>query len=63
MFVISPWDNFGFQVGPTADIPISGTQTVTSAATGMGGTTTTTSTTESSAMLQVGVSAGVLGHF
>jgi hypothetical protein len=63
MVVISPWDHFGFQVGPTADIPISGTQTSTSAPTGMGGTTTTTTTTESSAMLQIGISAGVLGHF
>lgn len=58
MLVISPWDHFGFTVGPTADIPIYGKQTLTAAAGGGGG-----STSVNSSMLQVGLSAGMLGHF
>ncbi len=58
MLVISPWNHFGFTVGPTADIPISGKQTLTAAAGGGGGTTSV-----DSSMLQVGLSAGMLGHF
>ncbi|MGA7121010.1 MAG: hypothetical protein WBY94_12980 [Polyangiaceae bacterium] len=58
MFVVSPWDHFGFQVGPTADIPLSGSQTVSATVAG-----TTTSAKVDSSMLQLGVSAGMLGHF
>ncbi len=58
MLVISPWNHFGFTVGPTADIPISGKQTLTAVAGGGGGTTSV-----DSSMLQVGLSAGMLGHF
>jgi hypothetical protein len=58
MLVISPWNHFGFTVGPTADIPITGKQTLTAAAGGGGG-----STSVDSSMLQVGLSAGMLGHF
>ena len=60
LLVISPWDHFGFTVGPTADIPISGKRTISGAGTGAGATT---STSVDSSMLQVGVSAGMLGHF
>jgi hypothetical protein len=60
MVVISPWDNFGFTVGPTFDAPITGEQTVTSTPNAAG---VTTSMRDDSAMWQVGVSAGVLGHF
>ncbi|HEY8041130.1 MAG TPA: hypothetical protein VIF15_15090 [Polyangiaceae bacterium] len=59
MLVVSPWRHFGFQVGPTADIPVTGSQTVTSTSTGG----TSTSTKVDSAMLQIGLSAGMLGHF
>ncbi len=58
MLVISPWNHFGFTVGPTADIPITGKQTLKAAAGGGGG-----STSVDSSMLQVGLSAGMLGHF
>ena len=62
MLVISPWNHFGFTIGPTVDIPITGEQT--SATTSTTGMTTTTSTTKvDSAMFQVGLSAGMLGHF
>ncbi len=54
MLVISPWNHFGFTVGPTADIPIAGKQTLTSG---------TISSQVDSSMLQVGLSAGMLGHF
>ena len=60
MLVISPWNHFGFTVGPTADIPISGKRTI--AVPGTGGAAAT-STSVDSAMLQVGLSAGMLGHF
>ena len=58
--VISPWNHFGFTVGPTIDVPISGKTTIQSP-TGTGGGTTSTSV--DSAMFQVGLSAGMLGHF
>jgi hypothetical protein len=58
MFVVSPWDHFGFQVGPTADIPFTGSQTVNATSGG-----TTSSVKVDSSMLQLGVSAGMLGHF
>ena len=61
MLVLSPWNHFGFQVGPTADIPLTGSQTVTGTGTGTGGTTSTAKV--DSAMFQVGLSAGMLGHF
>jgi hypothetical protein len=60
MVVISPWNHFGFTVGPTFDAPLTGEQTTTSAPTAAGATT---STRVDSAMWQVGVSAGLLGHF
>jgi hypothetical protein len=60
LLVISPWNHFGFTVGPTADIPISGKTTVPSGATG--GAASTTSSVDAT-MLQVGLSAGMLGHF
>jgi hypothetical protein len=60
LLVISPWNHFGFTVGPTVDVPITGEVTTTSATTAGG---TSTSTRENSAMFQVGLSAGVLGHF
>jgi len=58
MLVISPWNHFGFTVGPTADIPITGRQTLTAAAGGGGGAASV-----DASMLQVGLSAGMLGHF
>jgi len=45
---------------PEVDIPISGEQTTTSTPTGGGAST---STRVDSAMFQVGLSAGMLGHF
>ena len=62
MLVISPWNHFGFTVGPTLDVPISGKSTSPSA-TGTGTTGTATPTSIDSAMFQLGVSAGMLGHF
>jgi hypothetical protein len=63
LLVISPWNHFGFTVGPTADIPITGhTTSQTAAGTGAAGAPST-STSVDSAMLQFGVSAGMLGHF
>jgi opacity protein-like surface antigen len=60
MLVISPWNHFGFMVGPTLDAPISGEQTrAVTSADGM----TTTTVRDNSAMWQVGLSAGMLGHF
>jgi hypothetical protein len=53
-----PWNHFGFQVGPTADIPLSGSQTVSTTLGGL-----TTSAKVDSSMLQLGLSAGMLGHF
>jgi hypothetical protein len=58
LLVISPWNHFGFTVGPTVDIPISGSQTMVSS-----GATGSTSANVSTSMWQVGVSAGLLGHF
>jgi opacity protein-like surface antigen len=58
LLVISPWNHFGFMVGPTLDAPISGEQT-SAVTSGMGGTTTTSRV--NSAMWQVGLSAGMLG--
>jgi hypothetical protein len=60
MLVISPWNHFGFTVGPTIDVPITGEQTTTSTPTAGG---TSTSTRVDSAMFQFGLSAGMLGHF
>jgi opacity protein-like surface antigen len=60
--VISPWNHFGFTVGPTIDIPVSGKSTSASA-TGTGTTGAATATSFDSAMFQLGVSAGMLGHF
>ena len=59
MLVISPWNHFGFMVGPTIDVPLSGKSSVES--TNAAGATTTTSV--DSALFQVGISAGMLGHF
>jgi hypothetical protein len=60
MLVISPWNHFGFTVGPTLDAPITGEQTTANtSASGM----TTVSNRVDSAMWQVGLSAGILGHF
>jgi hypothetical protein len=58
MLVISPWNHFG----PTLDVAISGKSTSASA-TGTGTTGTATPTSIDSAMFQIGVSAGMLGHF
>jgi hypothetical protein len=64
MFVISPWNHFGFTVGPTIDVPVTGKSTSASAvATGTGTTGPATPTSVNSTMFQVGVSAGMLGHF
>jgi hypothetical protein len=64
MFVISPWNHFGFTVGPTVDIPVTGKSTSASAvATGTGTTGAATPTSQNSTMFQIGVSAGMLGHF
>ena len=60
MLVISPWNHFGFTVGPTIDVPITGEQTTTTTPTAGG---TSTSTRVDSAMFQFGLSAGMLGHF
>jgi opacity protein-like surface antigen len=62
MLVISPWNHFGFTVGPTLDIPVTGKSTSGSA---MGTATTgaATATSFDSAMFQIGASAGMLGHF
>ncbi|HXN33113.1 MAG TPA: hypothetical protein VN894_14680 [Polyangiaceae bacterium] len=62
MLVISPWDHFGFTVGPTVDVPISGKST-SSSATGTGTTGAATATSFDSAMFQIGASMGLLGHF
>ncbi|HLK38925.1 MAG TPA: hypothetical protein VKU41_19320 [Polyangiaceae bacterium] len=62
MLVISPWNHFGFTVGPTVDVPLSGKSTSASA-TGTGTTGAATATSFDSAMFQVGASAGMLGHF
>jgi hypothetical protein len=61
LLVISPWNHFGFTVGPTLDVPVSGEQTTTSPP--VNGGTTSISTRVDSAMFQVGLSAGMLGHF
>jgi hypothetical protein len=61
MLVISPWNHFGFTVGPTVDVPVTGK---TSSPTGPGtGTMGTAITSVDSAMFQIGASAGMLGHF
>ncbi len=61
MLVIFPWKHFGFTVGATADIPITGKTTSQSqTGTGVAGVATTK---VDSAMLQIGASAGMLGHF
>ena len=62
MLVISPWNHFGFTVGPTIDIPVSGKSTSTSG-TGTGTTGGATGASFDSTMFQFGVSAGMLGHF
>ena len=59
MFVITPWTrHFGFTVGPTVDIPLAGKESSTSTTNGV---TTTTSVNET--MWQVGLQAGLVGHF
>jgi opacity protein-like surface antigen len=61
MLVVSPWNHFGFTVGPTIDVPVSGSTTSPAGmGTGTGGATTASVDT---AMFQVGASAGMLGHF
>jgi hypothetical protein len=62
MFVIFPWNHFGFTFGPTVDVPNAGKSTSASA-TGTGTTGTATAVSFNSAMFQVGASAGMLGHF
>jgi opacity protein-like surface antigen len=62
MLVISPWNHFGFTIGPTIDIPVGGKSSSPSA-TGTGTTGMATATSIDSAMFQIGVSAGMLGHF
>jgi hypothetical protein len=62
MFVIFPWNHFGFTFGPTVDVPIAGKSTSASA-TGTGTTGTATAVSFNSAMFQIGASAGMLGHF
>ena len=62
LLVISPWNHFGFTVGPTVDIPLSGKSTSASM-TGTGTTGAATATSFDSAMFQIGVSGGMLGHF
>jgi hypothetical protein len=62
MLVISPWNHFGFMVGPTLDAPLSGEQTVSNTNT-TGTSTVTSSVRDDSKMWQVGLSAGMLGHF
>jgi opacity protein-like surface antigen len=62
MLVISPWNHFGFTVGPTLDVPVTGKSTSGSAM-GTGTTGAATATSFDSAMFQVGVSGGMLGHF
>jgi hypothetical protein len=63
MLVITPWSHFGFTIGPTADIPLAGkSKSSTSSSSGTGPTTTTTTSVNVS-MLQVGLGAGLLGHF
>jgi opacity protein-like surface antigen len=62
MLVVSPWNHFGFTVGPTIDVPVSGKST-SAAATGTGTTGTAVATSFDSAMFQIGFSAGMLGHF
>ncbi len=61
MLVYSPWDHVGFTVGPTADIPISGSERVESASTF--GTPALSSTEPQLGMLQVGLSASMLCYF
>jgi hypothetical protein len=62
MLVISPWNHFGFMVGPVVDVPITGKRDVQTTTGGAGGTTTQTTSVDS-ALFQVGLSAGMLGHF
>jgi hypothetical protein len=62
MLVISPWNHFGITVGPTLDVPVGGKST-SALATGTGTTGPATATSFDSAMFQVGMSAGLLGHF
>jgi hypothetical protein len=57
MLVITPWNHFGFAIGPTADIPISGKTSSNAPSTG------TTPQSIDVAMLQIGLTGGVLGYF
>ena len=63
MFVITPWNrHFGITIGPTGDIPLAGK--LSSTTTNTAGTTTTTTTTSTNvSMWQVGLQAGLVGHF
>ena len=63
MLVVTPWTHFGFTIGPTADIPLAGKATSTTSSASSSGPTTTTTTSNNASMLQVGLSAGLLGHF
>jgi hypothetical protein len=59
MFVITPWTrHFGITLGPTVDIPFAGK---TSTTVTQGNVSTTTSV--DSTMWQVGLQAGLVGHF
>lgn len=63
MFVITPWNrHFGITIGPTGDIPIAGKTSSTSTQV-TNGVTTTTTVSENTTMWQVGLQAGVVGHF
>ena len=62
MFVVFPWNHFGFTFGPTVDVPLAGKSTSASA-TGTGTTGPATPVSFNSAMFQIGASAGMLGHF
>jgi opacity protein-like surface antigen len=62
MLVVSPWNHFGFMIGPTLDAPISGEQT-TVVTTTTATTSVTSTVRDDSKMWQVGLSAGMLGHF
>jgi opacity protein-like surface antigen len=61
MLVFSPWSHVGFEVGPTADIPISGSQRVES--TSAFGTPVLSPSEPRLEMLQVGLSAAMLCYF
>jgi len=59
MLVITPWNHFGFTIGPMGAIPLTGTRSTTT--TFANGQTNTTS--NDSSMVAVGLNAGLLGYF